>query len=148
MVQTTVQMVSMAEREAQLLRQIEKGNTAAMSVLARAAVEASPVDTATYITSHVVYEGSNLGSIPAFYSSEGRDGGQDRGAYEGVTIAKLEAMIENLDHSQPAFMFGNEAEHRWDVEYTHAYRVFSAAASAMPEATQAARLALMQPGGV
>lgn len=148
MAQVSVQMVSLAEREAQILRQVEKGNTAAMNVIASAVVDLSPVDTATYITSHVIYEGSDLGSIPALFSSEGRDGGQDRGAYEGVALAKMSALIENLDHSQPAFMFGNEAEHRYDVEYTHAYRVFQHARAALPEAVQAARLAVLPSGGV
>lgn len=131
-----------AERQAQILRQVEKGNSAAMKVLAEAAVEASPVDTATYITSHVVYEGDNLSSIPAFYSSEGREGGQDKGAYAGTTIAKLSAMIDQLDHSQSSFLFGNEAEHRGDVEYVYGYAVFEQAKAAFPAAVEAARAAV------
>ena len=132
MVEITTKIVPFAEREAQMLRQIEKGNTQVLNAMASAAVEAAPVDTATYITSFAIYEGDNLSSIPALYSSEGREGGQDKGAYQGVARAKLSAQIEQLDHSQPSFIFGNEAEHRGDVEYVYKYRVFTAAAKAAP----------------
>jgi len=148
MVQVTTKLVPIAERQAQIMRQVERGNIAALNVLAGAAVDASPVDTATYITSHVVYEGDSLASIPAFYSSEGREGGQDRGAYEGVTKAKLSAMIEQLDHTQGNFMLGNEAEHRGDVEYLHRYAVFAAARAAGPQAVQSAKAAVAGEGTV
>lgn len=134
-----------AERQAQILRQIEKGNTKVMAAMVDAAVAVAPVDTATYITSFAIYEGSDLSAIPALYSSEGREGGQERGAYQGVAKAKLSAQIEQLDHSQPAFVFGNEAEHRHDVEYTYKYRVFSAAAKAAPAAIKIVQETLAPP---
>ena len=142
MVKVISKMVPFAQRQAQVLRQKEKADTIVLSAMAEAAVDASPVDTATYITSHVVYEGDSLASIPALYSSDGREGGQARGAYEGVAKAKLTAQIGQMDFSQGSFLLGNEAEHRGDVEYLFGYAVFDAARGAFPAAVEQARAAL------
>ena len=128
-----------AELEAQLRKNVSDMNSAVLKNLAARAVELSPVDTGTYITSHAIYEGDNLASIPALYSSLARPGGQDYSQFAGTGLAKLTAMIDMLDHSTGSYIFGNESEHRWDVEVPLAYRVFSGTRAAFPDAVRAAK---------
>lgn len=127
------------EIEAQFLDMVERLNTATMEGIANAVVDASPVDTGTYVTSHAVYEGDDVGSIPAFYSSLGRAGGQDENQMKTMAKAKMTTFIQQLDFRQSSFMFGNESEHRGDVEKTWGYEVFRAGAEAFPGAVQAAK---------
>ena len=127
------------EIEAQFLNMVEQLTTVTMEGIKEAIVDASPVDTGTYVTSHVVYEGSDVGSIPAFFSSIGRPGGQDESQMRTMAKAKMTTFIQQLDFRQSSFVFGNESEHRGDVEHLWRYEVFRAGASAFPGAVQAAR---------
>ena len=127
-----------AEHMATLNRNVERMNSAVLNNLADVAISMSPVDTGTYITSHAIYEGDNLGSIAKIYSSIGKPGGQDRGGFESTGRAKLTAMIEVLDHSTGNYIFGNESEHRREVEVDLRYGVFRATREAFPEAAAAA----------
>lgn len=129
-----------AEREMQLRRNVEEMNSAVLNNLADVAVDVAPVDTATYITSFAIYEGDSLGSIPKLYSSIGKTGGQDYSQYAGIGRAKLTAMIENLDHSTGSYVFGNESEHRWDVEVALNYGVFKITRENFPVAVRAAKV--------
>ena len=138
-VQPIKKVRSVAEIEAQFKRNVADMNSAVLKNLASTAIGLSPVDTGTYITSHAIYEGDNLGSIPTLYSSLARPGGQDYSQFAGTGLAKLTAMIDMLDHSSGNYIFGNESEHRWDVEVPLAYRVFSGTRAAFPEAVQAAK---------
>ena len=129
-----------AERIALLERNVARMNSSVLNHLAKAAVDVSPVDTGTWITSFAVYEGDNLSSIPALYSSLGKPGEQDRSAFEGVGRAKLSAMIDMLDHSTGSYIFGNESEHRHDVEVRWKYQVFSETAKTFEDAAAKALL--------
>ena len=129
-----------AEREAQFRRNVAEMNSAVLNNLADTTIELSPVDTGTYITSHAIYEGTNLASIPTLYSSLARPGGQDYNQFAGTGRAKLTAMIDMLDHTSGNYIFGNESEHRWDVEVPLAYRVFAGTRAAFPAAVQAAKV--------
>lgn len=127
------------EIEAQFLNKAERLTKATMGGIADAIIDASPVDTGTYVTSHAVYEGTTTSDFPAFYSSLGRPGGQDENQMRTMGRAKLSTFIENLDFRESSFVFGNESEHRSDVENVWRYRVFTAGARAFPAAAQAAK---------
>ena len=127
------------EIEAQFMVKVERLTKATMEGLADAIIEASPVDTGTYVTSHAVYEGSTTSDFPAFFSSLGRPRGQDENQMRAMGRAKLSTFIENLDFRESSFVFGNESEHRHDVENIWRYKVFTAAARAFPAAVQSAK---------
>lgn len=120
------QIIPTATRLEQLRKVMEVGNTAALKAIASGIADDSPVDTGTYVTSHAIYEGTSLSSIPHLYSSEGRPGGQDMNQMQGIGKAKMHAMVDNADHTTGNYIIGNEAEHREDVEA--GYRVFNRAA--------------------
>lgn len=125
--------------EQQFRRNMENMNSAVLKNLASTAVGFSPVDTGTYVTSHTIFDGDNVSSVPALKSSIGRVGGQDAGVYRGRALAELTAQIESLTHADGGYVFGNEAEHRADVENDHGYKVFRDTARSFPSAVASAK---------
>lgn len=125
--------------EQQLRRNVGRMNSAVLQGLASTAVGFSPVDTGTYVTSHTIFDGDSVASVPALNSSIGRIGGQDAGVYRGRALAELNAQIESLTHADGQYVFGNEAEHRADVENDHGYKVFRNTARSFPSAVAAAK---------
>lgn len=127
--------------EQQFRRNMENMNSAVLGSLASTAVGLSPVDTGTYVTSHTIFDGDSVSSVPALNSSIGRVGGQDAGVYRGRALAELNAQIASLAHTDGSYVFGNEAEHRADVENEHGYKVFRGTARSFPSAVASAKAA-------
>lgn len=125
--------------EQQFRRNMAEMNSAVLENMASTAVGLSPVDTGTYVTSHTIFDGDSVASVPALKSSIGRIGGQDAGVYRGRALAELSAQIASLDHADGGYVFGNEAEHRADVEDDHGYKVFRDTARSFPSAVAAAK---------
>jgi hypothetical protein len=130
--------IGLAEMEARFRRTAGAMNAEVLKGLANVVADASPVDTGTYVMAHAVYEGTDLGSIPAVYISLGRPGGQDADMYRGLGRDRLHRQIDALETDEPNFIMGNESEHRRDVERRWYYEVFSQAAAAGPGIVQAA----------
>lgn len=137
-VQITKQLLTAAEIEARFRRTAGAMNAEVLKGLANVIADASPVDTGTYVMAHAVYEGTDVGNIPAIYDSLGRQGGQDGDMYRGLGRDRLHRQIEALDTDEPNFIMGNESEHRGNVEQRWGYRVFSKAAMAGPSIVKAA----------
>lgn len=139
MVEIIKRLRAPGEVRQQFQRNLEEMNSAVLKNLASTAVELSPVDTGTYVTSHTIFDGDNVASVPVLNSSVGRVGGQDRGAFQGRALAELNAQIESLAHVDGGYVFGNESEHRADVEDRWGYKVFRDTARSFPSAVAAAK---------
>jgi len=84
----------------------------------------SPVDTGTFMDSY--YAGS--GYTGGFNSSKGKPRKQPWAPYAGDAIARMSSQVAALKGSTQ-MVFGNSAEHAFEVEYDHGYRPFGKAAN-------------------
>jgi len=84
----------------------------------------SPVDTGTFMDSF--YAGSGYGG--GLNSSHGKPRNQPYGPYAEAALQRMTSQVSALKGST-SIVFGNYAEHAYEVEYDHGYRPFGKTAN-------------------
>ena len=83
----------------------------------------SPVDTGTYMKSHVISTSPQSGNV----SSHGEERNQPWGPIAQSTLNRLYSEIATIPEGTNNVYISNISEHADDVEYRHGYEVFSRA---------------------